>query len=102
MLEHPDDYARGKGRLQRAAIKKERLDLYEAAATYWGGGYDGTTDEIEEGPTGSTSVPPLGPRNASMPRSTAPAKPSTDSTGTPETHHPQRHNSALPTVLFAL
>ena len=50
MLEHPDDYARGEGRLQEAAIKKEGLDLHEAAATYWGGGYDSTTDEIEEGP----------------------------------------------------
>ena len=50
MLEHPDDYARGKGRLQNAAIKMEGLDLHEAASTYWGGGYDSTTDEIEEGP----------------------------------------------------
>lgn len=50
MLEHPDDYARGKGRLQEAAIRKEGLDLHAAAATYWGGGYDSTTDEIEEGP----------------------------------------------------
>lgn len=50
MLEHPDDYARGKGRLQEAAIKQAGLELHEAAATYWGGGYDSTTDEIEEGP----------------------------------------------------
>ena len=50
MLEHPDDYARGKGRLQETAIKKGSLDLHEAAAAYWGGGYDSTTDEIEEGP----------------------------------------------------
>ena len=50
MLEHPDDYARGRGRLQEAAIKKGDVDLDRAAATYWGGGYDSTTDEIEEGP----------------------------------------------------
>jgi hypothetical protein len=50
MLEHPDDYAYGQGRLQKAAVKKERLDLHEAAALYWGGGYDSTTDVIEEGP----------------------------------------------------
>lgn len=50
MLEHPDDYARGKGRLQEGAINSRGLDLHEAAAAYWGGGYDSTADEIKEGP----------------------------------------------------
>ena len=50
MLEHFDEYARGKGVLQKRAIREEGLSVYEAAAVYWGGGYDPTTDEITEGP----------------------------------------------------
>jgi hypothetical protein len=50
MLEHFDDYARGKGVLQKRAIREEGLSVYEAAALYWGGGYDPNTEEITEGP----------------------------------------------------
>jgi hypothetical protein len=50
MLEHFDEYARGKGLLQRRAIRDEGLSVYEAAAAFWGGGYDPTTDQITEGP----------------------------------------------------
>jgi len=50
MLEHFDDYARGKGVLQKRAIRKEGLSVYEAAAVYWGGGYDPVTERITEGP----------------------------------------------------
>jgi hypothetical protein len=50
MLEHFDEYARGKGILQKRAIREEGLSVYEAAAVYWGGGYDPTTEQITEGP----------------------------------------------------
>lgn len=50
MLEHFDDYARGEGVLQKRAIRKEGLSVYEAAAVYWGGGYDPATERITEGP----------------------------------------------------
>jgi hypothetical protein len=50
MLEHFDEYARGKGLLQRREIRENGLSIYEAAALYWGGGYDPTTEQIKEGP----------------------------------------------------
>jgi hypothetical protein len=50
MLEHFDEYARGAGVLQKRAIRDEGLSVYEAAAVYWGGGYDPTTEQITEGP----------------------------------------------------
>ena len=50
MLEHFDEYARGKGRLQQKAIRELGLGVHEAAALYWGGGYDPTTEELREGP----------------------------------------------------
>lgn len=50
MLEHFDEYARGKGALQKRAIREEGLSVYEAAAVYWSGGYDPTTEQITEGP----------------------------------------------------
>ncbi|HTA13649.1 MAG TPA: hypothetical protein VK781_02180 [Solirubrobacteraceae bacterium] len=50
MLEHFNEYARGNGALQKRAIREEGLSVYEAAAVYWGGGYDPTTEQITEGP----------------------------------------------------
>jgi hypothetical protein len=50
MLEHFDEYARGVGRLQQKAIHELGLGLYEAAALYWGGGYDPTKEQITMGP----------------------------------------------------
>jgi hypothetical protein len=50
ILEHFDEYARGKGRLQLEAIRDQDIDVYEAAATYWGGSYDPATEELTEGP----------------------------------------------------
>ncbi len=50
LLEHFDDYALGKGKLQRRAMRELGLDLHEAAAMYWGGGYDPATRRITEGP----------------------------------------------------
>jgi hypothetical protein len=50
MLEHFDEYARGKGILQKRAIREEGLSVYEAGTVYWGGGYDPTTEQITEGP----------------------------------------------------
>jgi hypothetical protein len=50
ILEHSDEYARGEGKLQREAIRDLGLDVDEAAATYWGGGYDPATQQITEGP----------------------------------------------------
>jgi hypothetical protein len=50
MLEHFDEYARGRGVLQERAIREEGLSVYEAAAVYWGGGYDPTTEQITQGP----------------------------------------------------
>jgi hypothetical protein len=50
ILEHFDEYARGEGRLQLEAIRNLGLDVYEAAAMYWGGGYDPATEELSEGP----------------------------------------------------
>jgi uncharacterized protein (DUF1810 family) len=50
MLEHFDEYARGDGLLQKRAIDEEGLSVYEAAAVYWGGGYDPTTEQITKGP----------------------------------------------------
>jgi hypothetical protein len=45
ILEHFDDYARGMGKLQREAIRDVGLDVFEAAAHYWGGGYDPDTGD---------------------------------------------------------
>lgn len=50
MLEHFDEYARGDGRLQRDAMDELGIDVFEAAAMFWGGGYDPATEEITEGP----------------------------------------------------
>jgi hypothetical protein len=50
ILEHFDDYARGEGRLQRKAMRELGLNVDEAAAMYWGGGYDPSTEKITEGP----------------------------------------------------
>jgi hypothetical protein len=50
ILEHFDDYARGVGKLQRDAIRELGLDLHEAAAMFWGGGYQPATEELTEGP----------------------------------------------------
>jgi hypothetical protein len=50
ILEHFDEYARGEGRLQRKAMRDLGLDVDEAAAIYWGGGYDPVTEKITEGP----------------------------------------------------
>lgn len=50
ILEHFDDYARGEGRLAKGAVRDLGLDVYEAAAMYWGGGYDPDTETINEGP----------------------------------------------------
>jgi hypothetical protein len=50
ILEHFDEYARGDGHLQRRAIKELGIDVFEAAALFWGGGYDASTDVINEGP----------------------------------------------------
>lgn len=50
VLEHFDEYACGEGRLQHKAINDLGLDIFEAAAMFWGGGYDPTTEEITEGP----------------------------------------------------
>jgi hypothetical protein len=50
ILEHFDEYARGQGRLQRQAMNEQGIDVFEAAAMFWGGGYDPFTEEITEGP----------------------------------------------------
>jgi hypothetical protein len=50
ILEHFDEYARGKGGLQKDAIRDLGLDVYEAAAMSWGGGYDPATEELTQGP----------------------------------------------------
>lgn len=50
MLEHFDEYARGEGRLQQKAIRELGLGVYEAAALFWGGGYDPTTEQVTKGP----------------------------------------------------
>jgi hypothetical protein len=50
ILEHFDEYARGEGRLAKQAMRELGIDAYEAAAMYWGGGYDPSTQELTEGP----------------------------------------------------
>jgi hypothetical protein len=50
ILEHFDEYARGDGQLQRKAMNELGIDVFEAAATFWGGGYDPATEELTEGP----------------------------------------------------
>lgn len=50
LLEHFDEYARGDGRLQRSAMKELGIDVFEATAMFWGGGYDPVAEEISEGP----------------------------------------------------
>jgi len=50
LLEHFDEYARGEGKLQRKTIRELGIDVYEAAAMYWGDGYDPKTEQITEGP----------------------------------------------------
>ena len=49
-LEHFDEYASGEGKLVKQAMRDLGIDVYEAAAMYWGGGYDPTTEEVTEGP----------------------------------------------------
>ena len=50
VLEHFDEYARGDGKLVKRAMRDLGIDLYEAAAMYWGGGYDPSTERVTEGP----------------------------------------------------
>lgn len=50
ILEHFDEYARGEGKLQREAIHDLGLDLFEAAAMFWGGGFDPGTQQLTQGP----------------------------------------------------
>lgn len=50
ILEHFDDYARGEGKLVKQAMRDLGIDLFEAAAMYWGGGYDPSTEAVTEGP----------------------------------------------------
>ena len=50
ILEHFDAYARGEGILAKKAMDELGLDEYEAAAIFWGGGYDPETETIAEGP----------------------------------------------------
>lgn len=50
LLEHSDAYARGDGRLQRRAMRELGIGAFEAAAMFWGGGYDSRTETITEGP----------------------------------------------------
>jgi hypothetical protein len=50
ILEHFDAYARGEGRLVKQAMKDMDIDVYRAAAMYWGGGYDPSTETVTEGP----------------------------------------------------
>jgi hypothetical protein len=50
IVEHFDEYARGEGKLVKQAMRDLNIDAYEAAAMYWGGGYDTTTEEVTEGP----------------------------------------------------
>jgi hypothetical protein len=50
VLEHFDEYARGRGHLQRKAMNDLGIDVFEAAAMFWGGGYDPAADELTEGP----------------------------------------------------
>jgi hypothetical protein len=50
ILEHFDEYARGEGKLVKEAMRDLGIDVYEAAAMYWGGGYDPSTEEVTEGP----------------------------------------------------
>jgi len=50
ILEHFDEYARGEGKLVKQAMRDLGIDVYEAAAMYWGGGYDPSTEAVTEGP----------------------------------------------------
>jgi hypothetical protein len=50
ILEHFDDYARGEGKLARRAMQDLSIDAYDAAARFWGGGYDPATETITQGP----------------------------------------------------
>jgi hypothetical protein len=50
ILEHFDEYARGEGNLVKQAMRDLGIDVSEAAAMYWGGGYDPSTEEVTEGP----------------------------------------------------
>jgi hypothetical protein len=50
ILEHFDDYARGKGKLELKAMQDLGIDEFEAAAMFWGGGYDPSTDKLTQGP----------------------------------------------------
>jgi hypothetical protein len=50
ILEHFDEYARGDGRLQREAMTELGIDVFQAAAMFWGGGYDPVAEEIIQGP----------------------------------------------------
>jgi hypothetical protein len=50
ILEHFDEYARGDGQLQRTAMNELGIDVFEAAAMFWGGGYDPAAEVLSEGP----------------------------------------------------
>jgi predicted RNA-binding Zn ribbon-like protein len=50
VIEHFDEYARGEGKLAKQAREDLAIDAFEAAARYWGGGYDPATEKLTEGP----------------------------------------------------
>jgi hypothetical protein len=50
ILEHFDDYARGEGKLARTAMQDLDIDVFEAAAMFWGGGYDPESERLTQGP----------------------------------------------------
>jgi hypothetical protein len=49
ILEHFDEYASGRGKLQQRDSRKRGHDVFEAAATYCGGSYDPSTEELTQG-----------------------------------------------------
>lgn len=50
ILEHFDEYARGEGFLQKAAMRTGDVDQFEVATAYSVGGYDATNQELTQGP----------------------------------------------------
>jgi hypothetical protein len=50
ILEHFDEYARGEGRLARQAMQNLDIETFEAAAMFWGGGYDPVSERLRQGP----------------------------------------------------
>ena len=74
ILEHFDEYARGEGKLVEQAMRDLSIDMYEAAAMYWGG-YDPAPRRSRKAHSSSAFRRRWRPLDGCNVRSRLPAKP---------------------------